>query len=78
MINNYTECNNFEIRIIDGKVKIYYYDRIEHFGNNKITVLKNNKKIYVKGKKLIIETMFKEFIIISGDIDMISFGNTND
>ena len=26
IIDDYVECNNFEIKIIDGKVKIYYYD----------------------------------------------------
>ena len=28
IINDYVECNLFEIKIIDDRVKIYYYDKI--------------------------------------------------
>lgn len=68
IINDYVECNEFEIKIKDGKVKIYYYDRLENFNNAKITVSKDGKLYSIEGSKLVIETMFKEMVVISGDI----------
>lgn len=68
LVNDYVECERFEIQIIDGKVKIFYYDSIEGFSNNKIVIKKNNNRYIVKGKKMVIETMFEEYLIISGDI----------
>lgn len=68
LVNDYVECERFEIQIIDGKVKIFYYDSIEGFSNNKIVIKKNDNRYIVKGKKMVIETMFEEYLIISGDI----------
>lgn len=73
IIDDYVECNNFEIKYKDNKVIIYYYDEIENFTSDFIDVKHNNKKIKVKGKDLIIETMFKEYLIISGEIKFIEF-----
>lgn len=73
LINDYVECNNFEIKYIDGKVKIYYYDNIENFTSSCIQIKYGDKKLKVKGKNLVIETMFKEYLIISGDVGVIEF-----
>ncbi len=73
LINDYLECNNFEIKYIDGKVKIYYYDDIENFTSDCIEIKYDDKNLKVKGKNLVIETMFKEYLIISGDIRFIEF-----
>lgn len=78
IINEYVECDLFEIKIINDKVKIYYYDEIKHFSNNKITVLKDNVEYNIIGKKMVIETMFKEQIVISGEINNILLGNKNE
>lgn len=78
IVDNYVECNEFEIKIINDKVKVFYYDKISHFSQNKISVVKNNKKIDIEGKNLVIETMFKELIVISGDIKKITMLNSNE
>ena len=78
VIDNYVECNEFEIKIINNKVKVFYYDKIIHFSQNKISILKRNKKIDIEGKNLVIETMFDELIIISGNIEKIALLNTNE
>ena len=62
LVDNYVECNEFEIKIINDKVKVFYYDKISHFSQSKISVVKNNKKIDIEGKNLVIETMFEELI----------------
>lgn len=78
LVDNYVECNEFEIKIINDKVKVFYYDKISHFSQCKISVVKNNKKIDIEGKNLVIETMFEELIVISGDIWKITMLNTNE
>lgn len=78
IINDYVECNEFEIKIIGGKVKIYYYDKIEHFSNSKIIVSKDNQKLSVEGDELVIETMFEELIIIAGNVNQIVLGRQNE
>lgn len=78
IIDDYVECNNFEIKIIDRKVKIYYYDNIERFTSNLIEVSSKNDRFIIKGKKLVIETMFVEYMVISGDIKMIELGYHNE
>lgn len=78
IINDYVECNEFEIKIINGKVKIYYYDKIEHFSNSKIIVSKNDQKVSVEGKGLVIETMFEELVVIAGNVSQIILGKQNE
>ena len=78
IINDYTECNNFEIRVIDNKVKIFYYDKVIHFSSNKITLEKDNKKYSVLGKKLVIESMYKEVVVIKGIINSINLEGSNE
>ena len=78
LANDYVECNNFEIKIVDNKIKIYYYDKIINFLNNKISIIKGNKLYDIRGKNLNINTMYEELLIISGDIDSISIGSIDD
>lgn len=78
IINDYVECNEFEIKVKDGKVKIYYYDKVENFSNTKITISKKNQLVSIVGNKLIIETMFKEMIVISGDIEKVILGHIDE
>lgn len=78
IINEYVECDLFEIKIINNKIKIYYYDKIEHFSSNKITIIKDNNTYTIVGKNMVIETMFKEQIVISGKINNIILGINNE
>ncbi len=78
IINDYVECNEFEIKIIKNKVKIYYYDKVEHFSNEKIIVLKNNDNYIIEGKNLVIETMFEEILVICGNIKKITLGKKHE
>lgn len=74
LINDYMECNNFEIRIINKKIYVYYYDDIKDFNENKICITSYNNEFIVEGKKLVIETLFKEYLIINGNIKTIKLG----
>ena len=72
------EYNEFEIKIIKNKVKIYYYDKVEHFSSEKIIVLKNNDNYIIEGKNLVIETMFEEVLVIFGNIKIITLGKKHE
>ena len=71
VLDDYVECNNFEIRYINNKITVFYYDTIENFTSNIIEIKKDNKIIKIKGKNIVIETMFEEYLIINGDISLI-------
>lgn len=78
IINDYVECDEFEMKLINNKLKFYYYDKIEHFSNNKIVISNNNIKYNVIGKNMVIETMFKEMVVISGKINNIMIGTDDE
>ena len=78
VVDDYVECNEFEVKIINNKIKIYYYDKINHFSQNKISIIKDDKIVNVEGNNLVIETMFEELVIISGNIKKITLGNLNE
>ena len=78
LVNDYTECNKFEIQLDSCKVKIFYYDSVKNFSPNKIIILNKNKDYIIKGKNLVIDTMFTEYLIITGEIFSVEIGKTND
>lgn len=78
IVNEYVECNIFEIRVVNDKAIIYYYDMVKHFSSNKIIVISENKEYSILGKNMVIETMFKDQIIISGEINKIVLGEKNE
>ena len=78
LVNDYTECNKFEIQLDSSKAKIFYYDSIKNFSSNKIIILKDKKDYVIKGRNLVIDTMFVEYLIITGEIFSIEIGNANE
>ena len=54
IVDDYIECNSFEIKIKDKKAWFYYYDTVKNFSNTNIEIIKDNNVYKVKGKKLFI------------------------
>lgn len=77
-IDDYVECNIFEVKIIDKKVKIYYYDNIESFTSKLISVSKGKDIIKINGNNLVIETLFPEYMVISGKIKSLELGQKDE
>ena len=73
MIDDCNFNNKFEIKYINNELYIYYYDAISNFTSDNIKLKKDNLIILIKGNNLIISTMFKEYLIISGTIKLIEF-----
>ena len=76
MLNQYVECNDFEVRVVNGKVRVYYYDLVENFSSKLIIIKHKNGKFIINGNSLVIETMFPELLIINGKISSLDFGET--
>lgn len=74
-INDIVDANIFEISFKNNKLTIYYYDEIKEFKDDVIIILKNNKKLIIKGKKLRIESLYNEYLIIKGNILSINLGD---
>ncbi|MCI5732542.1 MAG: hypothetical protein MR296_00665 [Tenericutes bacterium] len=74
-INDIVDANIFEISFKNDKLTIYYYDEIKEFKDDVIIILKNNKKLIIKGKKLRIESLYNEYLIIKGNILSINLGD---
>ena len=60
LVNDYVECDSYEMIYKDNKLKIYYYNKIEHFSDTKIKVLTLSDLYIIEGNNLAIETMFKD------------------
>lgn len=74
-INDIVDANIFEISFKNDKLTIYYYDEIKEFKDDVIIILKNNKKLIIKGKKLRIESLYNEYLTIKGNILSINLGD---
>ena len=67
-IKEYIDPSDLEIHIYKDGVYVVNYTVISGFNDKKIEIVKNNKKIYVIGNKLVISKLKKDEIYISGDI----------
>lgn len=67
-IDNYTETSIFEMLYKNKKLKVSYYDELLNFKDNVITIIKDNNKYVIKGTNLSIESLFKEYLVIKGNI----------
>ena len=74
-INDIVDANTFEISFKNDKLTIYYYDEIKEFKDDVIIILKNNKKLIIKGKKLRIESLYNEYLTIKRNILSINLGD---
>lgn len=78
MLDEYAQCNIFEIKIINNETKIYFYDKVDVFSESKIVVISKDKKVTIEGKHLSINEMYKEELTIGGKIEKILLGDINE
>lgn len=73
MIKNIIKNTNYEIRINANYVHIINYIKIEDISFNNIKIHLNNKKINIKGEKLIITRLDENEMLIKGVFKGIDF-----
>ena len=62
-----------KIIVLDNKVNIVNYLKIEHFDNYKIIIKMNNKTVIINGSNLIITKLLKDELLIEGIIKGLEF-----
>lgn len=74
MINrivNYIKDNNFKIYYVNNSVNIVNYDKILDINDTVITVVKENKMIFIKGNELRLTKLLDNEVLITGLINKI-------
>ncbi len=64
----------FKMIIYGNKIDILNYKKIESIKDNEIVITSDNKRIYIKGKNLVIIKLVKDEVLIQGLIDRIDYG----
>ena len=67
-LKEYIDPTDLEIHIYKNGIYVVNYTLISHFNDKRIDIDKNNKKISIIGKELIISKLKKDELYISGDI----------
>lgn len=67
-LREYIDPTDLEIHIYKNGIYVVNYTLISYFNDKKIDIDKNNKKISIIGKNLVISKLKKDELYISGDI----------
>ena len=73
MIDNYINNKKFSILYKDNKLDIINYNEIIDFSSSKISIRYNNNTYHIEGNNLVISKMMEQEILITGDINSITF-----
>lgn len=73
LIENKITDNTFELVYKNNKITVYGYDKIKTVLDGKIVIEKDKNVIIIKGDNVFIESMFKEYLTISGTLKEVSF-----
>lgn len=74
-INDYINDNSFKINYYNNSLNVKNYLKIIDFNNQKIIIKHELGKIIIDGNNLIINKMFENEILITGNINSIIFNN---
>ena len=70
-IIEYIKDNNFKINYVNNSVNIRNYDKILEITSDVITIIKENKVIFIKGSDLKLNKLLDNEILITGIINNI-------
>lgn len=74
-INNYINDNKFRLTIYDNKIHIINFKRIISIEDNYVSFQTNNKKINIKGNKLLLKKILENEMLLTGEIENIEVRN---
>ena len=74
-INNYINDNDFRLTIYDNKIHLINFKRIISIENNYISIKTDNKKIIIKGEKLVLKKILENEMFLIGEIENIEVKN---
>ena len=75
VLDNYVNDKNFSIIYKNNKLDIINYSKILDFSDTKISISYFNNIYIINGTNLVISKMMEEELLITGNIESISFNN---
>ncbi len=67
-LRSYLLEDEFQIRILDGKVNVVNYDSIGHFDSNKVILKYQMGSIVITGDHLVVSKLLTDEILVTGNI----------
>lgn len=74
-LNNYIEDKKFKLIYEDNLIDIINYTRLITIEDNYISLYINNKKIIIKGKKLILKKLLDNELLLNGEVTSLEVVN---
>ena len=74
-LNNYIEDKKFKLIYEDNLIDIINYTRLITIENNYVSLYINNKKIIIKGKKLILKKLLDNELLLNGEVTSLEVVN---
>lgn len=75
VLDNYVNDKNFSIIYKNNRLDIINYSKILDFSDTKISISYFNNIYIINGTNLVISKMMEEELLITGNIESISFNN---
>lgn len=72
-IDNYINDKNYSMIYKNNKLNIINYSEILDFSSTLITIRYEDKVYYIDGKNLVISRMMEDEVLITGEINTITF-----
>jgi len=73
MIDEYINDRKFSLIYKDSKLDIINYSEVIDFSSTMITIRYKDTRYNIEGNNLVISKMMEEEILITGDIDRVTF-----
>ena len=74
-LNNYIDDKKFELIYEENLIDIINYTRLITIENNYVSLNINNKKIIIKGKKLILKKLLDNELLLNGEVTSLEVVN---
>lgn len=74
-LNNYIDDKKFKLIYEDNLIDIINYTRLITIEDNYVSLYINNKKIIIKGKKLILKKLLDNELLLNGEVTSLEVVN---
>ena len=74
-LNNYIDDKKFKLIYEENLIDIINYTRLITIENNYVSLNINNKKIIIKGKKLILKKLLDNELLLNGEVTSLEVVN---
>lgn len=67
-LRSYLLEDEFQVRILNGKVNVVNYDSIGHFDSNKVILKYQSGTVVITGDHLVVSKLLTDEILVTGNI----------